>query len=90
MRREAKIGIFLTGTLIIAAVFVLFVGDVSTIFRKFSITLRMEYFKYCTPMYMSDRGMDETMNTIKMKEEKFIFTEKYIFFFDDSFVARRN
>jgi phospholipid/cholesterol/gamma-HCH transport system substrate-binding protein len=34
MRREVKIGIFLTGTLAILAVFVLFVGDMSRLFRK--------------------------------------------------------
>ncbi|MFQ6039121.1 MAG: MlaD family protein, partial [Candidatus Aminicenantales bacterium] len=39
LRQEVKIGIFLTGTLIILALFIFVVGDFSTLFRKEGYTL---------------------------------------------------
>lgn len=66
MRREAKIGIFLTGTLIIAAVFVLFVGDVSTIFRKPGYTISV-YFDSATGL---DKGAAVRMAGVKIGDVK--------------------
>jgi phospholipid/cholesterol/gamma-HCH transport system substrate-binding protein len=62
MRREAKIGIFLTGALIISAIFVLFVGDVSTIFKKPGYTLSV----FIDSASGLDKGADVQMAGVKI------------------------